>query len=412
MRTVFVGAVGVEALVPPVTDWPRAPEATIRGPARIHTFVSPDCSFRAMRELLGRARHSLLIYIYNASSDDMLHLVRDAMGRGVSVRIMYDRTDTSGNEVAKLQALGAELRVAPSFAPRRAFTVCHQKFVVIDSEIVILGSANWATTSIPNPGNARWRKGNREWLVAIESREAASRFTDLFEIDWKWEPSAPLFTVEVPEPVALDVYSGFAAEIPPPDEILAPQQFDLGSSASIVPLLSPQNYFRQVKAAIDAAEESVWIEQQYIKDSGTGSNVGMLLERLKAKKSKIEIRIVSSALYPSAWQDTLVTLEHYGLKGKVKAIDLRTFTHCHNKGVLIDGKVVVVSSTNWSDNSIGAAREAGVLVTNAHIAKYFARAFDFDWRTGMRPNEVEIVLSALPEETSVPEDEVHPADLA
>jgi phosphatidylserine/phosphatidylglycerophosphate/cardiolipin synthase-like enzyme len=342
----------------------------------------------------------------------MLRLVSDAMGRGVSARIMYDRTDTSGDEVAKLERLGAELRVAPSFTPRRAFTVCHQKFVVIDAEIVIVESANWATTSIPNPGSAPWKKGNREWFIALESHEAAKRFTDLFELDWNWHRSErPSIAEAAPVPLAVDMYTGFATESPPPNEILAPAQFDLGTSATVTPLFSPQNYFRTVKAAIDAAEESVWIEQQYIKVSGSGSDVGALLERLRAKRSKIEIRIVSSALYASGWDDTLAALERYGLRGKIKAIDLREFTHCHNKGVIVDGKVVVVSSTNWSDNSIGAAREAGVMITNAHIAKYYAKAFDFDWRTGMRPHEVEAVLSELPEEAPSAEEQVHPADL-
>ena len=127
---------------------------------------------------------------------------------------------------------------------------------------------------------------------------------------------------------------------------------------------------------------------------------------------RIDIRIVSSAKYPSGWDDTLATLERYGLRGKLKSIDLREFTHCHNKGLIIDGKTVVVSSTNWSDNSIGAAREAGVLITNAHVAGYFAKAFDYDWRTGLRPSEVEIVLGELSEELIAGvADEVHPADL-
>ena len=412
-QRVYVGGLAVEALAPPATDWPRAPEAVIRGPMRVHTFVSPDCSFKAMRELLGRAAHSLLIYIYNVSSDDMLRLVREAKGRGVSVRIMYDRTDTSADEVAKLQALGVQLKVAPSFAPRRAFTVCHQKYVVVDAETVILGSANWATTSIPNPGNARWKKGNREWFIAMESRDAAKRFTDLFELDWKWQPAGPHIAEEAAA-VPVEVFTGFAEEIPPPDEILSAARFDLGASATVVPLLSPQNYFREVKKAIDAAEESVWIEQQYIKAPVGSANVGALLASLKAKKSKIDIRIVGSAKFPSGWDDTLATLDRFGLRGKLKSIDLREFTHCHNKGLIIDAKTVVVSSTNWSDNSMAAAREVGVLITNAHIARYFAKAFDYDWRTGLRPSEVEVVLSELAGEMATAEvgDEVHPADLA
>jgi hypothetical protein len=45
------------------------------------------------------------------------------------------------------------------------------------------------------------------------------------------------------------------------------------------------------------------------------------------------------------------------------------------------------------------------------IAKYYAKAFDFDWRTGMRPHVVEAVLSELPQEAPSAEEQVHPADL-
>jgi phosphatidylserine/phosphatidylglycerophosphate/cardiolipin synthase-like enzyme len=248
--------------------------------------------------------------------------------------------------------------------------------------------------------------------MAIDNRDAAKRFTDLFELDWKWSPSAPKIAEEMAV-VPIEVFTGFDEEIPPPDEILSPARFDLGTSAAVVPLLSPQNYFREVKKAIDAAEESVWIEQQYIKAAVGSPHVGALLASLKAKKAKIDIRIVASAKYPSGWDDTLATLERFGLRGKLKSIDLREFTHCHNKGLIIDAKTVVVSSTNWSDNSIAAAREVGVLIANAHVARYFAKAFDYDWRTGLRPSDVELVLADLAREVTPAEvaEEVHPADL-
>jgi phosphatidylserine/phosphatidylglycerophosphate/cardiolipin synthase-like enzyme len=410
--TVPVAGAMTEAVEPVVDSWPRARLATLRGPMTVHAFVSPDCSYEAMRKLLGQARQSLRLYIYNVSADDMLALLRAAVHRGVDVRIMYDATDTREGEIAKLEALGGvALRVAPSRVPRRAFTVCHQKFAVIDGRTVIIESANWATTSIPNPGGKRWKKGNREWFVALESVPAAELFTELFDLDWEWTPpieELPMVTL-APEPV--EVWTGFGEEIPPLGEIMPPARFEVNATTTLVPILSPQNYFDEMLAAIERAKKSVWIEQQYIKAPDGSPFVGPMLAVLKKKKAKLDIRIVSSAKYPSGWDDTLETLMNYGLKSKLKGIDLRQFTHCHNKGVIVDGKTVIVSSTNWSDNSIGAAREAGLLIKDADIAGYFARAFDFDWRTGLRPNEVEALVSTASQELATPGDEVHPADL-
>jgi phosphatidylserine/phosphatidylglycerophosphate/cardiolipin synthase-like enzyme len=411
--TTSSGVVALEALQPASPDWPKARIEEIRGPLTLHTFVSPDCSFSAMRELLGRAERSLLIYIYNVSSPSMLGLIRDAIGRGVNVRIMYDATDTRDDEVAKLKQLQVDLKVAPSKNPRRAFTVCHQKFVVVDSSLVIVGSANWATTSIPDPGTKPWKKGNREWIVALESRAAAALFKDLFDTDWKWEPPPEeLAELALPVRVIAPILAELPLEIPPADQILSKGKFALDEDAVVTPLFSPQNYLESVSAALKKARKSVWIQQQYIQAPEDNSPfVGELLDVLKRRKSSLEIRIVTSAKFPSGWDNTLDTLSRYGLKAKLKTIDLKQFTHCHNKGVIIDGKTVVVSSTNWSDNSIGAAREAGIIVTNAEVAQYFARAFDFDWRTGVRPQDLESVLEAVSVEAPVTE-EVHPADLA
>ena len=82
-------------------------------------------------------------------------------------------------------SFGIESKVAPSHDPRRVFTVCHQKFVVIDRKLVVIESANWANTSLPEreAGAAR-KKGNREWLVRIDDEPIANWYGDLFEADW------------------------------------------------------------------------------------------------------------------------------------------------------------------------------------------------------------------------------------
>jgi phosphatidylserine/phosphatidylglycerophosphate/cardiolipin synthase-like enzyme len=103
-----------------------------------------------------------------------------------------------------------------------------------------------------------------------------------------------------------------------------------------------------------------------------------------------------------------------GLLDRLRAINLASFTHLHNKGVLVDRKAVIVSSTNWSENSITRAREAGVLVESPAVAGYYARVVDVDWASGIDPADVPRHLAALGEVLSrvdTATEEIHPADL-
>jgi hypothetical protein len=79
------------------------------------------------------------------------------------------------------------------------------------------------------------------------------------------------------------------------------------------------------------------------------------------------------------WEISRDTLDAFGLVDCLRALSLDYFTHCHNKGVLIDRKIAVVSSTNWSKNSIEAARETGFLIESKSAAGYYSQVFDLDW---------------------------------
>ena len=82
------------------------------------------------------------------------------------------------------------------------------------------------------------------------------------------------------------------------------------------------------------------------------------------------------------------TLEAFNLKDRLRAMNLTYYTHLHNKGLIFDRQKVLVSSTNWSENSISRAREAGVLVESAEIAEYFAGVFDYDWSVAWDTKDV------------------------
>ena len=404
------------------TRVPILPIAPIVGPAEIVAAVSPDCSYRLVKPAIDAATETLDLYIYNISAEYLIDLITAAMGRGVAVRIMYDPNDTSGDEAAKLQALavaGAQVRTSPSTAGRRVFTVCHQKFVVIDGTAVLIESSNWATSSIPrleSPG--AYKKANREWLVLVRSTKAAAWFEGLFQADWD--------IPDMPTPDALAIPEGFegpAVMVPAflakvPDKVFDLQTIPAAGSITILPAISPQNYEATLLSLIEGATASVDVQQQYIVDKGGAT--GRLLDALAARKDEIDIRMMVSPAFRKVgaldnWEQSVAAVTARGMQDRLRALNLKFFTHLHNKGVIIDRQTVVVSSTNWSDNSIERAREAGVVIESHEVAEYFAAVFDFDWDNGWDAADVPANLAALAEDALFRPggfEEIHPADLA
>lgn len=407
-------------------DPSRQPHLTITPDAevtQIQAGVSPDCTYRLVKAAIEAAQREICLYIYNASADHLLDLLRAAKIRGVRIRLMYDVSDTRGDEAQKLAALGVELQVAPSSGGRRVFTVCHQKFAVIDEAILLLGSANWAGTSIPlvtTPG--LFKKGNREWVVRIDHAPVAQWFKALFVADWEI-PALPISAAMVSPVEALPVEL-FLPRLPGrvPDQIFDIKQVQLAQPARVTPIISPNNYFDLARQLIISAQQSIDIEQQYILAARGRSKIEGLLKALAQRKSEVTIRIIVSPAYRKVgamdnWELSQATLAAYNLQDCLRAMNLTYYTHLHNKGLIVDRQKVVVSSTNWSENSITRAREAGVLIEAPEVAGYFAEVFDFDWRVATDPtllpaNAPLILADAAQEDaTAGLGEEVHPADL-
>jgi phosphatidylserine/phosphatidylglycerophosphate/cardiolipin synthase-like enzyme len=51
----------------------------------------------------------------------------------------------------------------------------------------------------------------------------------------------------------------------------------------------------------------------------------------------------------------------------------------HNKGFVIDSKVVVLGSQNWSAEGVLRNRDASVIIENETAARYYEQIFLHDW---------------------------------
>lgn len=352
---------------------------------QVRTAVSPDCSFRLLRDALQAAQTEIVIYIYNLTADHVLKILHDRLDHGVKVWIMYDARDVRGGEVEKIEKLadkGAEVKVAASTGGRKVFSYCHQKYVVVDGKVVVLGSANWASSSLPNvPTPHVFRKGNREWLVRVDDEKLAEWFIELFDKDWDIPDfGGPSGEGELP-PELMEAVPVPATLVKIPDDVYDIETFAL-DQARVVPVLSPDNYFDEVKTLFENATVSIDVEQQYILAGGRVTDLLALLEQ--KRDAGVTVRIIVSPAFRKVgvkdnWELSREALDAFNLKDSLRALSLDTFTHCHNKGVIVDRKTVIVSSTNWSVSSIQKARESGLLIESEKVAGYYAQVFDDDW---------------------------------
>jgi phosphatidylserine/phosphatidylglycerophosphate/cardiolipin synthase-like enzyme len=57
----------------------------------------------------------------------------------------------------------------------------------------------------------------------------------------------------------------------------------------------------------------------------------------------------------------------------------------HNKGIIVDGKSVLVSSQNWSGDGFLRNRDAGLIIHSPAVAQYYEAVFLDDWDKRTRP---------------------------
>jgi cardiolipin synthase len=155
--------------------------ATIAG-NRLELIESGEERLRVLLDLIGGARRSIKILMYMFNADRAGKLVRnalvDAARRGVAVNLLIDGfgSGAPSDFFTELDDNGGDHCVfLPSYGPRY-FVRNHQKLVVVDELIAIIGGANIDDSYLEDQGAAHWRD---LWLK-LEGPEAAmpSRYFD------------------------------------------------------------------------------------------------------------------------------------------------------------------------------------------------------------------------------------------
>ncbi|OWK22178.1 hypothetical protein AJ88_15690 [Mesorhizobium amorphae CCBAU 01583] len=153
------------------------------------------------------------------------------------------------------------------------------------------------------------------------------------------------------------------------------------------PLLTPDLegavYSEAVLELIGSATDSLIFQIPYISmPSNPDADRGFIDRLIEALTDKLltlpDARVI---LRSGGSKFSAPTHAAWFFKSKGVDIDsrLKQIENHHTKGMIVDGKRVLIGSHNWSKPGVTLNRDASLIFENAGIADYFAEAFEIDW---------------------------------
>ena len=412
--------VATAARRPPKPEIPYAPPedaalVPMTGMFTVICHASPDAGWPTLKSFFGRIQQKLTVGIYDFTSAHILAELDGAManrGRKLPLSLVLDHptrnptADQSDDETEQNLAttFGDDLTFA--WAPVRSSpevkewifpTAYHIKVAVRDGAELWLSSGNWNNSNQPeaapfnDPDAAHaaetFKSSDRDWHVVIPHQGLAQLFEKYLLNDRATAEPAQGQADGSAEMEAFAEQTADLAEVNPVAVALAPRQFFAPSTITgpmtIQPLLTPDlsedgttaMYAQAMLALIAGAQQSLYIQLQYIHPSNKPGDAAFtaLLDAVAARAAaNVDVRIILSQWQNAQWMERL----------QAAGIDttlVRIQHGVHNKGFVVDHRVVVVSSQNWSGEGVLNNRDAGLIIDNEDVAQYFEAIFIHDW---------------------------------
>jgi phosphatidylserine/phosphatidylglycerophosphate/cardiolipin synthase-like enzyme len=296
-------------------DSPKA--ATLRG--------GPD---QYLANAIRQARLSVDVAAYDLDLWSIRDALIDAHQRGLSVRMVTDSDNLDTPEIQDIKEAGI-----PLLGDRRE-GLMHNKFTIIDRQEVWTGSLNLTI-------NSAYR--NDENLVRIRSADLAENYTQEFDemfTDDRFGPGSPANT---PHPV-LQVEDSSLQVYFSPDDGVARQIVRLIQSAQ------ESIYFMAYSFTLDEIADAM------LEQAASGVIVSGVLER---------DQVISNQ---GGEYDRM----------RSAGLDVRMDgnpDNLHHKVIIIDGKIVITGSYNFSNNAETRNDENLLVIHNPEVAARFLLEF-------------------------------------
>jgi phosphatidylserine/phosphatidylglycerophosphate/cardiolipin synthase-like enzyme len=379
--------------------------------ATVIAHVSPDAGFKTLSSFLADTQKTLVIGMYDFTSGPILQAFLADLDGTKTLQMVLDspapnptRDQTDVQTVQILDSsLGARAKIARAlvrtdkFASEWLFpSAYHIKVIVRDGNTVWLSSGNLNNSNQPDLSRPPTTE-DRDWHVIITDAGLAQTFSSYLNYDFN-----EAMKYQAPDQSAIaPAIAGAAIENaelkkqtntnPPASKAAGPLVNPVSAktfknvSSFITPLLTPDviaatkqpQYLTNIINLIDSAQKSIYIQLQYIESSATDNTNAFYTNLLEAIAKKVaaglDVKLIESRQYGVKW------IEKMKAGGVDLTANIALQYNVHNKGFVIDSKMVVVSSQNFSPAGVHDNRDAGVIIENEDIASYFESIFLSDW---------------------------------
>ena len=375
----------------------------VTGVATITCHASPDAGWPTLRAFLGATKSKLVVGLYDFTSAHILQEVEKDLAGAKQLHLTLDspalNPTADQSDPDTIKALTSELGdgLDSAWALVRSNkniqrwiypTAYHIKVAVRDSQTVWLSSGNWNNSNQPDmdPINhpsasdqATARKSDRDWHVVIDQPELAKTFEAFLAHDLEVARS-----VAGGGPGLLEAEPGVA--VPPTFQVEAKAAWHFfapleikDQQMTITPLLTPDPdvYHTAMLALLQSAQSKLYIQLQYIhpSDDAGDADFSALVKTVVDKiAAGVDVRIITSEFQSSnGWLERLQS-------AGVDLARVKIQNGVHNKGFVVDSRVVALGSQNWSGDGVLRNRDATVIIDNAQAAAYYESIFVHDWQ--------------------------------
>lgn len=376
----------------------------------VRAHVGPEYSWDELHAFLADAKNDMVSAIYEFHAPLIKDAIEDRLKDGASLTLVMDNATFSpvkDGEFDRREVFDGwahefgnrfERIVAPEGRGGLISDAYHIKVTVRHDDTLWLSSGNWKAGSSQPPITPEERAeaeehdlpGNREWHVVIHNKTLADRFRSHILQDFKHSTElgggpVPLEREAADIWVDVPVEEAIVLERRPPSRLVEPQDFT--GKIKVRPLLTPDRegavYSEAVLDLIRSARTSLLFQIPYI---GMPSNprqdrgyIDALIKALTDKLKTLDDARVILRTGGSRLSDPTHAAWYFKSKGVDIANRLRRIDNHHTKGMIVDGKRVLIGSHNWSKPGVTLNRDASLIFDNADIAGYYAQAFEIDW---------------------------------
>lgn len=381
-------------------------------------------------DAINDAQRSVDIAMYSFRDDGVMTAIKDAVDRGVSVRVIYhgaseDRKDPSGTRSAELEDMGIEVRWINK--------IMHHKFALIDGPQVHPFEA-WRATLVSGSGNWSWSAATKydENTVQVTG-DARLNLAMQREFNLLWDNGRPVeWNEDIAQIPVIEISEADVAYAPGSQVALTSANFETYVSNRYGPTFTAIDGQRGVVdtlvSLINQAESRIYLASGHLRFKPVAD---ALIARHTANPD-LDIRVyLDGQEYTSQWyyehelEDYTSCMEeaasdedraecqdegaHFGYRLHQTGIplrykygsyrwDYRISIQMHHKYMVIDQSTLATGSYNISPNAEYNTMENLIVFSAARYPELidaFAENFSTIWQTGREEHLYESLMAEI-----------------